>query len=546
METEKVKLKVLILEDVPSDAELSKAYLQMLDFEFEFELTQKKSEFTNLLTEFKPDIILSDFNLPTFDGLKALEIAKSTVPNTPFIFVTGTLGEEVAVEAIRSGATDFIVKNRIENLPPAVVRALREAKETESKIEAHNEADKLEKRFKALIENSLEGVLLVDRGYQILYASPVSKRILGYDPSELVGQNITKLFFKDDHQSVAIINGEPQIYVNNFSTKNNGKIWLETTITDQRNIDGVNALVVNYRDVSEKVTAQQNLEDTLENLEAMVKERTVDLQKAHEQLETTYEKLEEAYAETKDSINYAQRIQQAVLPSEDELKEVFTTAFVIYKPKDVVSGDFYWIYKRDDIVFFAVVDCTGHGVPGALMSMAGNELLDNIIIERHIERPDTILEELDKSIIRLLNRKNAHTALNDGMDLSLCVIDYKKMTMSFAGAHNPCIFFSKNQCKVLKANRHAIGGRYNGAKEFSRQLIPFEKGDKLYLFSDGFQDQFGGPDNKKLLKKRFCEHIKSSHKLSHEEQKRFLEQTFIDWKGDNFQVDDVTVIGVEL
>lgn len=550
---EREKLKILLVEDVYSDAELNKAYLSSLDFDIDYKITEKRKEFSELLDDFVPDIILSDFNLPTFDGLKALDLAKEKCPNTPFIFVTGTLGEEAAVEAIKSGASDFLIKGKLENLPAAVLKALREAAEKRARIEASEHSLKVERRFKALIENSSEGVVLIDEETRILYISPAVHKILGFAPEEAVGKIAIEFFIHPQDIKMVSENlgkvrnqGNHETFVSRAMTKGGNYIWIEVVVTDQRNVEGVNAFVINYRDVSEKVEAQQKLEYTLQNLETMVEERTAQLKEAHSSLEHVHSNLEEAHGNITDSINYAKRIQQAILFSEDELLSVFPNAFVLYKPRDIVSGDFYWVYEHHGIIFLAVVDCTGHGVPGALMSMIGNEVLDHIIIDRQITRPDVILEEMDKSITRLLSRNDGELVMSDGMDMSLCTIDYVNKRISFAGAHNSGILISNGKTTILKASKNSIGGIKSNIKEFGRVNVSFSGGEELYLFSDGFHDQFGGANDKKFMKKNFYDLIGKLSGQPFQNQKMELEETFNKWKGHYDQLDDVTVVGVKL
>lgn len=541
-------LKILILEDTPADVELVKAYLKKMERKIEFRAVDNREDFTYNLYNFLPDIILSDHNVPAFSGMDALEIVKQKQPDTPFIFVTGSLGEDKAVEAIKAGACDFVTKGKAKNLPFAILKALRESSERHAKIEAINQSHLIEQRFKALIENSTEGLSIFDEKGIISYTSPAIKKIMGYEPEEVIGKSGTDIFaHKEELEQIAAIfkklftgESKSETLVSRNRKKDGSYVWLEIVITDQRHVEGVNALVANYRDVTEKITAQRELEHTLQNLEEIIDKRTSDLQ-------VTHTKLEEAYADIKDSLNYAKKIQNAVLPSETELKTNFKDVFLIYKPKDIVSGDFYWTYKHESISLIAVVDCTGHGVPGALMSMIGNEILDHIIKDRQIGRPDVVLEELDKSINRLLRRKGGEVKMNDGMDIALCAIDQTNKLISFSGAHNPAVLVSSTgKLKILEASKHSIGGLSAGFKDFKRVITPYEEEDILYLFSDGFHDQFGGPRNKKFMKKQFYVTLQEIAKLPFQRQKKALSFVFKTWKKSHAQLDDVTVLGIKL
>lgn len=291
----------------------------------------------------------------------------------------------------------------------------------------------------------------------------------------------------------------------------------------------------------EKHETEKNLENMLVDLEAKIETRTEDLKSANH-------KLMEINRDINDSIYYARRIQNATLPDEKTLQDIFPESFIFYKPKDIVSGDFYWFHQSDSKTFYVCADCTGHGVPGALMSMVGTQLLDYIIIEKNISEPETILKEMDKSISKFLN-KNQSTCglLRDGMAISLCVIDKDKQVLSFAGACNDAYLFSGEEMTILKADRHAIGGNeMNAGKNFWKTEVNYKKNDKLYMFTDGFPDQFGGDKGKKLLKKNLLEYIAQTKNENMERQKKSYENMFQSWKGSNFQVDDITMLGIEL
>lgn len=248
-----------------------------------------------------------------------------------------------------------------------------------------------------------------------------------------------------------------------------------------------------------------------------------------------------------DSINYAERIQTAILPSVSEFKQYFEDSFVLLLPKDIISGDFHWLHKRGSKTYLAVVDCTGHGVPGALMSMIGNNLLNSAILEKRIEDPGTALTEMDSVLAKLL-RKDAHgLAVNDGMDMSLCVIDHETKTLSYAGAQGHGVLVQNGSLVDLEPTKFSIGGLLSGTnKKFSTGQFQFSEGDCLYLFTDGFQDQFGGPDGKKFYRKNITEMLVASCDRPMSDQGRLVKKTFIDWKGTEMQVDDVTVVGVRL
>lgn len=252
--------------------------------------------------------------------------------------------------------------------------------------------------------------------------------------------------------------------------------------------------------------------------------------------------IEEKNTHIINSLNYAKYIQDAILPSTDYINSNFADAFVLYNPKDIVSGDFYWFHEIDSKRIIAVVDCTGHGVPGAFMSMIGNTLLNKIIKTKGILDPATILFELRKEVISTLEQNNKKEQ-NDGMDISLAIIENQKV--QFAGAFNPLIHISKQETKVYKADRMPIG-RYHKKDDtpFTKHEFSVKQGDAVFIYSDGYHDQFGGTEDKKFGSKRFKNLLQEISSLKANDQQFKLEQELKQWQGDTPQTDDVTVIGL--
>jgi serine phosphatase RsbU (regulator of sigma subunit) len=269
--------------------------------------------------------------------------------------------------------------------------------------------------------------------------------------------------------------------------------------------------------------------------------------------EVTHQKelVEEKQKEIIDSINYAKRIQQAVLTGEDVWKKVSKEHFILFKPKDIVSGDFYWAYNTpNNRSVFALADCTGHGVPGGFMSMLGNSFLNEIVVENKIFKADEILNKLRSKIIQALEQKGG-TQQKDGMDISLCVWNKLDNTLEFAGANNPLWLVRKNENAVtelveVKADKMPIGTYLENEVPFSSTTIQLQKGDIIFLCTDGYADQFGGPKGKKYKYKPLIDSLIKNYNLSMEEQKVAAEIAFNDWKNHHEQVDDVSLIGVRV
>jgi serine phosphatase RsbU (regulator of sigma subunit) len=247
-----------------------------------------------------------------------------------------------------------------------------------------------------------------------------------------------------------------------------------------------------------------------------------------------------------DSINYAKKIQDAILPSQSEIEKVFPEQFILSLPKDVVSGDFYWFTQYEHLKLFVVADCTGHGVPGAFMSMIGNTLLNNIVIERNITRPDLILNELRKEIIKAL-KQGEDSQSKDGMDISLICLNTNTNILQAACANNPIWIIKKDRSLIeIKADKQPIGYVSNVFKDFTLHDIQLEKGDSFYQFTDGYADQFGGEKGKKFKYNQLKEILIEHKELPLKQQMVVLKNTFDKWRGNLQQIDDVLVSGIRV
>jgi len=251
-----------------------------------------------------------------------------------------------------------------------------------------------------------------------------------------------------------------------------------------------------------------------------------------------------------DSINYAKRIQSAMLPPEIYITELLNENFILYKPRDIVSGDFYWIKQVKQYIIVLAADCTGHGVPGALMSMLGISYLNEIVQRREITQANQILNELRKQIKFSLRQHGKPDEAKDGIDMALCVLDLKNMRMQYAGANSPLYLIRDvediSELQEIKPDRMPIGYYQGKDKTFTNLDIQLEIGDTFYIFSDGYIDQKGGKDNKKFMSKNFKNLLLEVHDQAMHDQKEILENTLSDWMGDHAQIDDLLVVGVRV
>ena len=290
-----------------------------------------------------------------------------------------------------------------------------------------------------------------------------------------------------------------------------------------------------------------------EKLELIVEEATDQLRKEKEQVETqSYEiekqkdELSEINTSITDSINYAKRIQKAIMmPPEDEESLLRQKMFVYYKAKDIVSGDFYWMEEKGNISYAAAADCTGHGVPGAFMSMIGITYLDQILNNKSITKPDQILNALRTNIIQALTSEGADQS-KDGMDISFCKFNWEQKKLYFSGANNPVYIIRDKELVEIKGDKMPIGHHINIDQSFTLKEYDLKQGDIVYIFSDGYADQFGGDRGKKFLYSRFKKLLIEISDLELQEQKQILRDRFLEWAGEQEQVDDILVMGIRV
>lgn len=331
------------------------------------------------------------------------------------------------------------------------------------------------------------------------------------------------------------------------------------------NIEGMT--LFNLRPAEYSVAIPIKLEDTLEAMLFFEYDKPVELEGEYfrrllrfkEHAVTAFEKsrrmkqiaeknaaLEGSFQKLSDSIQYAQRIQYAIMPSREKVENCFRDAFIMYRPRDVVSGDFYWAYKTEEKLFIAAIDCTGHGVPGAFMTVMANSIINNVVVERGIDDPAEILHAIDQKLEHVFSASTDTARRSDGMDMSFIRIDRNTRKLAFAGAKSPLYYIRDEEFFRIKGSKFPIGNsdRYK-QKEFVTHHLSIQRDDRFYIFTDGLPDQFGGDEGGKFLTRRFRDLLLEFHHLSMCEQRDILEDAFERWKGENRQTDDVLVIGFQ-
>lgn len=273
-------------------------------------------------------------------------------------------------------------------------------------------------------------------------------------------------------------------------------------------------------------------------LEQKVRERTAEIERQKNEIQTQKE-------EIMDSIHYAQKIQNAILPSPKKIEEILPENFILFLPRDIVSGDFYWMTRQDKYSVFAAVDCTGHGVPGAFMSMLGVSFLNEIVNKTSELKASIILEQL-RSLVKTTLSQSYESESKDGMDISLCILNHKTLTLQYSGAFNPLYLIRNNELQEYKADRMPIGFHFGPETVFTNHEMKLKKNDCLYIFSDGYIDQIGGEKGKKFLSKTMKTTLLSIHQEPMLQQKEILLNTLQDYMGKYQQVDDILIIGIRI
>ncbi|TAD95906.1 MAG: PAS domain S-box protein [Bacteroidetes bacterium] len=458
-----------------------------------------------------------------------------------------------------------ILKENIKELRASEEKTLQQVKLLEI---AKNE---LKSRIDVL--NSAAIVTESDLYGNIIYANQKFCEISKYTLEECIGKphsilrhpDVPKEVFRQMWQTIK----SGGIFKGILPNKNKYQedYWVDATVAPVLDSKGIPIKYISVRfDITKQVNQAKQIETLLENALAgnkKLQEQEADLRKSNEQLEESSNLLEQANQtleqkvlrrtaeisaqkeQIESSIRYAKRIQEAILPTLEEMHEELPNLFVLYLPKDIVSGDFYWFKKRKHQLFLAAVDCTGHGVPGAMLSMIGESILSYIVGELGIFAPQEILSLMHDLVKRQL-KQNQYSKVRDGMDLGLCMLDTVKQELQFAGANNPLVYIQNEVLTVIKGDKLPIGGfQLQNERKFTLHSIDISQKTNFYLYTDGYADQFGGAEVKKFMSKNLHNLLLELHFLPADEQKNRLEENIKQWKlaGKSKQIDDITLIG---
>src|SRR5690554_1455178 len=447
--------------------------------------------------------------------------------NNLFQYLLDTPGGEQSAQYtyLRKNGEKLFLETKGKNLlhDPAIKGIIFNTQDITERKRAEKE-ERMKSRMQSLSENSPDMIIRINLLGKLVYVNPAVARFVEVAPQELVKKRINELeidarFIEFAEEALRNIR------------QNQEQTITEVTMNAQ---EGERIMEI-------KSIPELGEEGELETI----------LFVAHDM--TEFKKIEQDIKEKNkkisDSINYAQRIQTSILPQTRHIQEYFPRSFIFYRPKDVVSGDFPWFFQKEGISYIAAVDCTGHGVPGALISFIGYFLLNNIVNAQTDYMAAQILDELHQQVRTTLKQDQEGALGRDGMDLALLIVDKEKQTLQFSGAHRPLFLVRNGELNEYNGSRKAIGGiplRKKIEKDFENHIIDYEPGDQLFIFSDGLPDQIGGPDRKKFQPRRIREILAAEPGTSMAHFSRAFSQEFYDWMGDEKQVDDVLLIGIEL
>ncbi len=414
-------------------------------------------------------------------------------------------------------------RNLINN--PAINGIIYNTRDITVKKEAET-AKRLSSEMQALSENSLDMIVRVDQAGNFYYANPMTEQFIGKTSDELIHKNINNVeldsevesFFKDIINKTNIAGEETQAETT-FTINNNKRIVQFNSIPEMDQEGIIRTFLFVVHDITERKEIELEIETKNKNIT--------------------------------ESINYAQRIQSAIVPDLNIIKRYLPKSFVFYQPKDVVSGDLPWFTAKDDDIYIAAIDCTGHGVPGTLISFIGYFSLNNIIGKEENLSVGEILDELHIQVQKTLKQDSPDSKARDGMDIALCKINSNKNTIEFAGAHRPLFLLRDGEITRYRGDRKAVGGKPMGKrggkeKKFTSFKIDVEKNDKIFIFTDGLPDQIGGKDGRKYQAGRIQEQIIENNNFSMMQYYDFFVKQFNTWKKGYKQIDDVLLIGIEL
>lgn len=427
-----------------------------------------------------------------------------------------------------------ILEERVEQRTIALKESNQQIKQAFEELSISNQ------KFQSIMDSRTVGIALADLQFNVTYSNDLLNDYFRYTQEEMIGMNYLELIAPHHREEVmegfkTISQGEVIFEVTReYIRKDKTKFWghFSANLIKDENNEPLHIIGI-LTDI-----------DKLKTQEIEIQHKNKEIQIVNGTLQTTLNTVEHQKNEILSSINYAKRIQNSILPTKEQFEKLLPDSFVFFQPRDIVSGDFYFIREIKGKIILAAIDCTGHGVPGAFMSFIGHLGLTSLTTIAQITSASELLKQLNIGIRFTLQQERTKT--NDGMDMALVVIDKENKTLEFSGAKNPLIYLQNNELTVIKGDKTPIGGEQKEDERlFTTHRIDISQPTTFYLFSDGYQDQFGGDQNRKFMIKRFRELLLEIHQKPMQEQKEILNQTIQDWmkKADEKQIDDILVVG---
>ncbi len=502
----------------------------------------------------KVDIILLNLFLEDSFGVETFTNLKEHCKETPVLVLTSQHEDIIGKSAVHHGAQDYLIEDEITEatLKRSILYAI-ERKRAERKIQS------TEEKYRDLFLRSKDAIYMSTIEGEFIDINPSGLSLFGYEESDIKSLKVSDLY-ENPNDRIALIqelneHGEIEDYEIKLIKKDQQTVL--TCILNTIVIYGSQKSILGFQGIIKDVTAKKNAEEALfrslrdldqankelqflnVTLENKVDDRTAELRKKMDLVANQHKEITE-------SINYAKRIQASILPPQRKVNAHLKDCFIYYAPKDIVSGDFYWFNTSGDFVSLAIVDCTGHGVPGAFMSIIGYTQLNEIFNDTKDLDLGEVLRDLDKRVIQALNQNGNDKNSKDGMELGIISWNKKTNEIQYSGAMRPLYFVQEGELKVIKGNKFAIGGHSLKNKEFATTRIQAKPGDCMYLFSDGYPDQFGGPKGKKFMTKNVSEMINKISHLEMKEQGAIVEQAIRSWMNGEEQIDDILMAGIRI
>ncbi|MBI5219189.1 MAG: PAS domain S-box protein [Bacteroidia bacterium] len=463
---------------------------------------------------------------------------------TPVYDISGTITKLVLID---SDITKIIEAE--EEIKQQNEEIKQQNEEIKSQRDLLEDANKELEKLSIVAKETDNSVVIADKDGNIEWVNYGFSKLWGYNLNEFrIAKSNNIMDHKNNRHVSGLIkdfkeNKRSVVYVVPATNKEGKAIWIQTTLTpilDQAarisRIVAIEAEITDIKEAEEEIK-QQNEE---------IKQQNEEISSQRDSLNEILNEISKKNELLTDSIQYAKLIQNSILPKQEEIKKYHPESFIYFKPKDIVSGDFYWFHGGGEQYIIAVADCTGHGVPGAFMSMIGNTLLNKIVNEENIYDPEMILHKLNIGIIESLNQGSDYSEIqDDGMDISVCLADMKKNELIISCANQIAFIIENGKVRSIRGSIYSIGGliSYKSSPVFHNDKFKIDKGTTVYLISDGYQDQFGGVDYDKFGILRFESLLGSIHRLPMKEQQKILEQTHEEWRDKRNQTDDILVLG---